>query len=912
MTKPKQISVGLIAALSLLAGCVYVYVARPWAPDVDETEQPVWLLRAFVPAAEDYLATLDREQLLREFVIAPAAGFGGVVVTAGESVGGPGGAVPPLRVLRAVELDRASGGGWDAERPQSAFLASALASGDADAIALEAALHASRIVKAGAPVVFDSPLSWSTDLDGELLDLDQDRLRRLIRWIDPRRRQRKPLARAANAPGTLAESFANTAATGGVHVARTDTASVLGTVQLLDRLPRELSDSVFQISRSVGSWAYAEAILASDPVGAVDSLRAVPELTEGLLRERLVPLVVFRLATALMGTQRLSDDVGGGKSGRVRASTVKVARGQVRLSPELAEELTGSEVEDTMRYRALVRRRSIYLLNPAATPLPLATQRDSLVVLNCSTLDSTAISQVLGVYNPHVIARGATALEEPQRFDGSARVMIVVGPQASLDTVAMIGRSLLERAGAIVSVAVGHPYRLAVLPTTGPIFSMPVADDADWRNLLAAPFGGVAVTGRVPLAVGISAVGEGVMLPQTRPAPLDLLTAGIDVVALSDIDAIVRTAIRGDATPGAQVSVVYKGQLVYDRGFGVLAPGEREVDPTDLYDLASLTKVTATTIAAMKLYEEGRIKLDEPIRAYVKGLSRATGRLEVRDLLRHETGLRRDIPIQGQIRQNAKHYYGTDCRWKYCSKRRGRFTVPVAARMFFSRNDQGAVYAAAKAAVPNQRKRYGDLNFFLLQQVVESAAGVPIDRYVDSVFYEPMGLEMGYQPLAKFGPGIAPRVAPTEYDVKWRRQRLRGYVHDEAAALQGGVAGHAGNFGSARTVAILFDMLARGGVYGERRYLEAATVETFTDSKPGETRALGFVKAPRPDEPKKGVLPVFGHTGFTGTSVWTDPEKELTIAFTSNRIYRGRSNWKLQKTKVREQVQRVVYQALPE
>ncbi len=919
MIKYKKIVIAVAATALVVAGVSWLYVANPWGAAVDETEQPVWLLSTYNRAADDYLAGLTREALLREFIVAAEEGFGGVLLIEGGASKPSTASVPPLRMLRAVALDSASGGSWDRPRPHSAYLVSALASGDETAISLEAAEHLDKVVATGAPIVFESPLSWSTDLNGDLLDLDRARLRRIIRWIDPRRRRRDPLARAAHEGGSLAESFAVTAAAGGVLVARPDTAAALGTVQLLDLLPRELSDSVFQVARSVESWPYAEALLAVNPSSTLDSLRAINALTEEVLRVKLRPMIRFRLATALMGTQHLPEPRTSSTStvsSTGQEADRAVVRGQVQLSPKLAQGLPAEMVVDTPRFRALVRRRSIALLNPGDGLVPWSTSRDTIVVLNYSPLeaDSTdrSIADVIGVYNPFRRVAIQEALRQPAVFGDSVRVLLILGPTSNLDTVRLLSARLAAHRGVVVSLAVGAPEVLAVLPQGAPLFYLPVADDSDWRNLLAAPFAGVEVSGRLVKGVGTNPVGTHHTLAKTRFAPLDPLTAGIDVISLTDIDAIVNTAIAVDATPGAQVSVIYKGQLVYDRGFGVLAPGERDVVPTDLYDLASLTKVTSTTLAVMKLYEEGRVELNDPIRKYVKGLATATGNLRVRDLLRHETGLRRDIPIQAQVRRNSKSFYSADCRTKYCSRKTGRFTVPVAGRMYFSRNDQAGVYAEAKRSIPNKRKRYGDLNFFLLQQVIESVAGVPLDQYVDSVFYRPMGLEMGYRPLARYGDSVSRRIAPTEYDHQWRRQRLRGYVHDEAAALQGGVAGHAGNFGSAREVAILFDMLARGGTYGERRYLEVETIATFVASDPGGTRALGFAKAPRPDKAKQGVLPVFGHTGFTGTSVWVDPERELTIAFTSNRIYRGRSNWKLQKTKVREGVQRVVYQALPE
>ena len=901
----------------LAAGAVWGYVNGWFAHRVDGPTQPVWLLAGYQAEARDYLEDLDRESLLRSFLLSDGAGYGGRVR---DSVSGavPEQALPPLGVLRGEALGRPGPADPLAVRPLGHALASALASGDATAIALETEAYVSEVLLAGAPILLTHPLAARTDLPGTLLDLDDSRLRRLVRWVDPRRKARGPLARAAATPGTLAESFAATIAAGGVLTARTDTAEVLGTVQWLPRLAREQSDSVFQVSSTVADWAIAEAIYARDPDAALDSLRAVRSLTEEVLRARLLPLTTFRMATLRMGRERAPGlDT---RDGQTESSTPgdaagpserAVARASAGPTPKPSK-LHLTTARDTALFRMRTRRHSATVLSEGRTGLPWAQLRDTTLVLNASGYPNTALAPHVEVYGPtrwRRIAEGAASLPTARY----ARILLLAGPAIGEERRRTLAMELDTLEADLATVVVGPAAALDRAPARGALLYQPTADLVDWRNLYAAVFGGHAARGTLYGPADDYAVGAGDTLAQSRVGPLDRLTTDIDVVQLTDIDVAMQQAVKAGAFPGGQVAVVYRGRLVYDKAFGQLAPGERRAAPTDLYDLASITKVASTTLAVMKLYDEGAIELDAPIRTYLKGLPASTGRLRVEQLLRHATGLPPSMPIYAELKRTRRTYHPIDCGAKFCAKRSKTFSVPVANRMYYRASERNAFYAAAKQKEPKGRLRYSDLNFFLLQQIVERVSGQPLDEYMDEHFYGPMGLELGYRPLVRLGRrATLLRTAPTEFDHKWRRQRLRGYVHDEAAALQGGVGGHAGVFGSARDLAVLFAMLNQGGHYGGRDYLRPETIARFTASEDGQRRALGFAKAPRPDESKDGPLPVFGHTGFTGTSVWSDAEAGITIAFTSNRIFRGRSNYRLQKLKVREQVSRVVYGAVGE
>lgn len=868
-------------------------------------------MRAAAGEARAYLGTLDREELLRAFLIADGAGYGGCLISAPEVRGGMPQTVPPLRVLRGHALDSARAMDARAPAPFGHDLAAALASGRAGAIAFEAEVYLRDILSSGAAIVVESPLVWRADLSGELLDLGGSRLRRLVRWVDPRRTARTPLQRAAAQAGSLAERFAATAAVGGVAIARNDTAARVGNVQWRPSLHRDVSDSVFQVSERAVDWPIAEAIYTSCPAQTLDSLRGVRALSERVLRRRLLPMTTLRMATRRLGGVRpASVDR---MPGDVRANRERERAGAgSRLTVPRPVDRSAKSVVDTTAFRIYTRRVSASKLSSDAASPPWRVGLDTVLVVNASGLRSADLRLGLGVYGP---ARwvGARAPSLDSLIVRYTRTVLLAGPSVRSGLAASLmssfGRG--DASDTVAAVVVGAPSAVGAFRSASALLYQPSADIVDWRRLYAGLYGGRALGGVLPAAAGGLIAGSASPSPQTRVAPLDPITAGLDVVQLTDIDAVMREAVKAGAFPGGQVSIVYDGQLVYDKAFGSLAPGDREVDPTDLYDLASLTKVASTTLAVMRLYERGAIELDAPLSRYLDGLPAATGRLRLRQLLRHHSGLPPSMPIYNELKRTRKAYHRIDCRRKYCTKPSKSFSVPVAHRVYYRASARNAFYAAAKQAKLGKRKRYSDLNFFLLQQVVERVTGESLAAYVRAQFYAPLGLALTYRPLERYGrPGTLQRVAPTEYDHKWRRQRLRGDVHDEAAALQGGVGGHAGLFGSARDVAVLFAMLRRGGSYGGVDYLRPETIDTFTRSAPGEKHALGFAKAPRPDDPPDGPRPVFGHTGFTGTSVWTDAEAAITVAFTSNRIYRGRANWRLQKLKVREQISRIVYDAL--
>ena len=436
--------------------------------------------------------------------------------------------------------------------------------------------------------------------------------------------------------------------------------------------------------------------------------------------------------------------------------------------------------------------------------------------------------------------------------------------------------------------------------------------------------------------------GEGVDLEQTKEyRPEDY---GMDSSVLSKIDEVALEGIKAKAYPGCQVLILKDGAPVYDKCFGTFTyEDERKVTPDDLYDIASLTKTTATLMAVMKLYDEGKFGLTDPISKYVPALNGTRkGRITIEDLLYHQSGLPGSWPFYREAindssytggffkaRIDANHHLRVDQRLyvvdsfdykkEYFSPvRTEEYPLQIAENMYVSPTFPKRMLemiASDKIPLRDRRYRYSCLNFVLLKEMVEKISGMPMDEYLEKEFYVPMGMKSTlYNPLRKYQ---LEQIVPTiQKDYLRNRKELRGYVHDEIAAFMGGVSGNAGLFSNARDVAKVYQMLVDGGQYEGKRYLSLETCQLFMNKKSRiSRRALGFDRPdPQPDKgPCADEAPkeVVGHTGFTGTCAWADPKNGLVFVFISNRIYPRPFDHKgLMTLKIRPRIQQLMYQAL--
>ncbi|MEM6347447.1 MAG: serine hydrolase [Bacteroidota bacterium] len=605
--------------------------------------------------------------------------------------------------------------------------------------------------------------------------------------------------------------------------------------------------------------------------------------------------------------------------------------------------------------------------------------------------DVRVMAQRMALYAPLDFTQiaweaGQAAPAIPSKLLKSANPLILALPDRPLDTLAApLWQSLKElRAnGKLIVLQFGKAERLKNF-THFPSLLHAYKQDSIGQEIAAqALFGGISPKGSLPLDLSPQlSYGQQNVTKVSRLAYLAPLALGLDPVELSQIDSIMIEGIDASALPGGQVFVAKAGKVIYHKAFGYHTYQERRpVSEDDLYDIASVTKIAATTIAAMKMTNEGKLSPNQRLERFFKRtkvelaisderdtlwlgpeqlaelaadstqdspftftaqreseakvsydslrqgdslriirvLSHGTKvvsapafKVKVGDLLTHYSGLPAGMPILPYLRYRDSTIgkYGK----YYKAKPSEKHNVLVAGD-FYLRNDyRDSLWEKVRHTVPapDPGYDYSDLNMILVQRAIDSINREPMDLYMDRTFYQPLGLQQTFfLPREKVD---VKRITPTEYDGRWRGQLLRGYVHDPTAALMGGIAGNAGLFANANDLGILFQMLLNGGTYGGERYLEPATIETFTQTRKGH-RAYGFDKPPA----QRGAYIIapsasersYGHTGFTGTCVWVDPENELVFVFLSNRVHPKANNWKLNEMRIRQRVHEAVYEALP-
>ncbi len=429
-------------------------------------------------------------------------------------------------------------------------------------------------------------------------------------------------------------------------------------------------------------------------------------------------------------------------------------------------------------------------------------------------------------------------------------------------------------------------------------------------------FGGIACNGQLPVnASAYFKLGDGLAIE--KPVRLGYVLPeelGIRSADLLKIDSLAMRGVIEKAYPGCQVLAAKKGKVFYYRSFGYHTYDSlRQVSNTDLYDLASVSKIAGTVSALMRLTDEKKFSLDHRLRDYLPGLldSSEYGAIQIRRMLAHEAGLVAWIPFYQATLNTGK--------WKeeiYRKQSADSFRLQVADNLYILDTYRDSIFAAIKKT-PLRKQRnylYSDVGYYFLQEIVERITRKGMDRYMDSLFYIPLGAQtLGYNPLKRFDKN---RVTPTEDDKIYRKQLIHGYVHDQGAAMLGGVAGHAGLFSNANDLAIMMQMLMNYGTYGGEKYLEAATVKEYARCQfcPGNRRGAGFDRPTMTTNSGPTCNCVtkesFGHTGFTGITAWADPGPDVIYIFLSNRSYPIADNPKILRMGVRTDIQQAFYNAL--
>ena len=402
---------------------------------------------------------------------------------------------------------------------------------------------------------------------------------------------------------------------------------------------------------------------------------------------------------------------------------------------------------------------------------------------------------------------------------------------------------------------------------------------------------------------------EGMLTPESLPVEL------IDNEYIREVDSIALNGIEIGAYPGCQILAMKDGKIIYDKCFGHFTyDGEHEVQSDDVYDIASLTKVFATTFAIMKLYDDGKISLETKLSDYFPYLKN-TNKKDIRliEVMTHQAGLTGWIPIYKTMLKNDQP--DPDIFRKSIDE---DHTVRVAKDMYISKDFNFAICETVKDSDTIKKKyKYSDLGFYLLPKIVEMVTNMPFEQYLEESFYKPLNLNhIYYKPLKHID---IDKIAPTENDTYFRMQLLQGDVHDQAAALMGGVSGHAGLFANARDLAVMMQLLLNEGYANNRQFLSSYTIKKFTSAPFVDNmnrRGIGFDK-PEVDPSvtyytpaKQSSMRSFGHTGFTGTFAWADPENELVVIFLSNRVYPDANNNKLSQNDIRTKIHEALYNAV--
>ncbi|WP_199200178.1 glycoside hydrolase family 3 N-terminal domain-containing protein [Adhaeribacter arboris] len=467
-----------------------------------------------------------------------------------------------------------------------------------------------------------------------------------------------------------------------------------------------------------------------------------------------------------------------------------------------------------------------------------------------------------------------------------------------------------------ISLAFGNPYALKNFTEARNLIAAYEDDSIMHEVAVNVLHGNIISQGKLPVTITPELVyGSGInknyALPVVAPA-----LVGLDSVKLKQIDSIATDAIAQGATPGCVVLVAKNGKIAFQKAYGTLEyDGKEPVTLETVYDMASVTKISATTVSVMKLFEEGRLDLQKTLGDYlpeVRNTDKAP--LTIKNILLHQAGL---VPFITFYKETMDEATGKPKPGIYSTISSPMYPVRVGENMYLRRDwaDTISKRIIQSKLGPANTYVYSDNDFIYLGKVVAQITGQPLDEYVRKTFYLPLGMRSTtFKPREHLPLNL---IAPTEQEPFFRNQLVRGDVHDPGAALLGGVAGHAGLFSNIYDLAKLYQLLLNGGELNGIRLFKKETIDYFTGYHSDiSRRGLGFDKPEKDNATRKNPYPAlsaspatFGHTGFTGIGVWADPTNDLLFLFFSNRV-NPKVNNKLLEMNVRGKIQEVVYQSI--
>ena len=478
----------------------------------------------------------------------------------------------------------------------------------------------------------------------------------------------------------------------------------------------------------------------------------------------------------------------------------------------------------------------------------------------------------------------------------------------------------IAKKNTVILDAFAKPYSLSTIPNfedfEGVVMSY---QNSDFSQIVGAEllFGAIESQGKLPVSIN-EEFKDGYGLNTEKLNRLGFTApenVGVSPRVLSKIDELAKKAISGKMTPGIQVLVARRGKVIFQKSYGyqTYEPFVK-VQNSDLYDVASLTKIVSTLPNVMQLFEQGKVNLDSKLGdmlPQIKGSNKQD--ISFKDLLSHYAQLQPWIPFYKATLDAEKcpsnKYYSLNSKPGY--------TTQVSENLYLRNGYQDSIMKQIvdSKLLDKKEYKYSDFTFILLKEYLEKTSGKSLNVLSSENFYKSLGMNNTlYNPLQKFDASV---IAPTEEDSYFRHTLVQGYVHDMAAAMQGGVAGHAGIFSNAMDIAKIMQMYIQKGSYGGVQYFKPTTFDIFNTCNfcsEGNRRGLGFDK---PQLGKEGPTcncvskSSFGHTGFTGTMAWADPETEIVYVFLSNRTYPdSNASNKLSKENIREDIQKVIQEAL--
>ncbi|MGD9993944.1 MAG: glycoside hydrolase family 3 N-terminal domain-containing protein [Salinivirgaceae bacterium] len=640
-------------------------------------------------------------------------------------------------------------------------------------------------------------------------------------------------------------------------------------------------------------------------INAIEKAVANGRIPESLIDQKCKKIIQAKLWSGLASyksttTQNLVKEING----------TKIKKNQ-RLLTEALQTLVYNHnaipIADLDKKRILCIAQGINNATPYFAQLNQYARVDTFLLSTNQTFSKQQLNELLAPYQLIIVGQFGLSEVPRRRFNISANELAVLN-------------YLIETKPVILNWF-GNPYGLKYLESAEKAQALLVSysdTKIDQEIAAQALFGGIPLTGRLPVSVRDFKAGS---LLSDEVQQVRLNYAGpevfnLDEKAFSKIDSLASFAIDTGATPGCQIIYVKDGRVIYNKYFGFHTYAKKQaVKPDDIYDLASVTKIAATTLALVKLTSERKFDPSFRVTQYLPELEGTDkDKIKMSQLLAHQAGLKSWIPFY----RNTLDSLGMLMPEWYSSQRSDSFNLPVARDLYLKQAFVDSVFKSIADTPLYHKNRYfySDLGFYWLGKIIAQLTSDSLQNYVQSTFYSRLGMQhTGYFPLQRFNPE---RIVPTENDLFFRRQVIRGYVHDQGAAVLGGVAGHAGLFSNANDMAILGQLFLNKGTYGGESYFSPRSFELYTRpyfSRRHNRRALGFdkpaLKSSDPGPTSESASPEsYGHSGFTGTYLWVDPQNQSVYVFLSNRTFPNAENKLLLDLNIRTEIQQAFYDVL--